>query len=78
MLPDKSTSAPDCEALAVATLIVASLHFEGYLPLNLQNSDSRQDYVNAIELTATIIARTKAEPGDVPSLPFVWGRTAQL
>jgi hypothetical protein len=73
MVQQISTSAPDCEDVALATLIVASLHFEGYLPLNLRNSDSRQDFLNAVELCATILQRSKAEPDDVPHLPFPWG-----
>ena len=63
---------PTCEDIALATLIVACLSYEGYVPLNLQNSDSRQDYMNSIRLTAALLASQRAPSGEIPALPFQW------
>ncbi len=63
---------PTCEEVAIATLIVGCLSFEGYLPLTLANKDSRQDYMNSIQLTAKLLAYTRHDPVNPPTLPFAW------
>lgn len=67
------TSARECPQTGLAAFLVGSLCYEGYLPLNLNDSDSRQDYVGAIRLTAAILDLMQPKPnGDQMELPFVW------
>jgi hypothetical protein len=73
MLTDKCTSAPDDDDVGVAAVIVASLIQQGYISLDLQSSDSRQNLANAVDLCATILTRMRVPVGDVPELPFAWG-----
>jgi hypothetical protein len=71
--PDTQTVCqPTSEDVALATFIVSSLCMEDYVHLNLQNCDSRQDYVNAIQLCASILAHQRGAGDDAPSLPFRW------
>lgn len=56
-----------------AALIVASLAFEGHIVLDPEDSESQQDYANAIRLTATILRDTDTCPGgDMPALPITY------
>ena len=72
MIPDNSTLQPACEEVALASFIIGCLCHEGYIPLKLDNSDSRQDYTNAIRLTSAILAKMRAPDGDLAALPFQW------
>ncbi len=63
---------PRAEDVQTAAFIVGSLCHEGLLSLNLKSSDSRQDYINSIQLCAVILTTTRKDCGDQPELPFVW------
>jgi hypothetical protein len=66
-------SSRDCPDVGLAAFIVGSLCHEGYVPLNLNNSDSKQDFMGAIALTAAILTQTKAtDDGGMTQLPFDW------
>jgi hypothetical protein len=61
-----------CDDVGLAAFIVGCLCHEGYVPLNLGSSESRQDYMNAIRLTASILTETKPDDGGATQLPFPW------
>lgn len=60
------------EEVGLAAFIIGSLCHEGYVPLNLNSSDSRQDYMNSIRLVTSILTEMKPDDGGMRQLPFDW------
>lgn len=72
LVVSRAVSSDDCPEVGLAAFIVGSLCHEGYVPLDLKSSDSKQDFLNSIRLVAVILTETKTEDSEFSQLPFDW------